>query len=375
MHKNVEVIGITLDNTTGVITSTDKIYNQNHLPVSVMINGEQFSKTRLSQWWVGRSIPASRMGIKDILLSLDIATPLNLVDKAFGLSLSDQYWIKPKNSSLLWKNINFFDNDFSEDVGNLLFGEGDTKNISLVSPDNTSDGWLKKKWKIIDNKRYLIKSGSSITQQEPYNEVIASIICKRLKIDHIPYKLIFHNEYPYSMCENFVTRDTELVSGYAIYNSYQKPNHISPYQHYIECARKLGVPDLEDSLNKMLVLDYIICNQDRHLNNFGVLRNANTLEYIAPAPVFDSGTSLWYNIPIALSKKSKALSKPFKSTHDEQIKLVTSFDFFNKTALDGVEEDIRNLTKNSIFIDEVRTNFICEGISSRIKECFNQKTK
>ena len=37
-----------------------------------------------------------------------------------GLSLSDQYWMKPAESNLEWKDINFFENSFSDDVGNIL---------------------------------------------------------------------------------------------------------------------------------------------------------------------------------------------------------------------------------------------------------------
>lgn len=52
----------------------------------------------------------------------------------------------------------FFENTFSDDVGNILFDQTASGNpVSLMSPDNTSDGWLKKKWKIIDDKRCLIK--------------------------------------------------------------------------------------------------------------------------------------------------------------------------------------------------------------------------
>ena len=45
----------------------------------------------------------------------------------------------------------------------------------------------------------------------------------------------------------------------------------------------------------MLVLDYIIANTDRHWNNFGVIRNADTRCYIDIAPIYDSGTSMWVN--------------------------------------------------------------------------------
>jgi len=45
----------------------------------------------------------------------------------------------------------------------------------------------------------------------------------------------------------------------------------------------------------MLVLDYLIANEDRHWGNFGAVRNAETLDWIGLAPVFDCGNSLWYN--------------------------------------------------------------------------------
>lgn len=32
-------------------------------------------------------------------------------------------------------------------------------------------------------------------------------------------------------------------------------------------------------------------NKDRHFNNFGVLRNTETLEWLGMAPIYDSGSS------------------------------------------------------------------------------------
>ena len=114
----------------------------------------------LNKWWTDRSIPASRSGVRDALEILRVSTPKLLLAKCYGLSLSDQYWVKPINSDLEWELVNFFDNDFSEDVGDILFGKAkDSENISLNSPDNTSDGCLKKRWKIINQKRCLLKAG------------------------------------------------------------------------------------------------------------------------------------------------------------------------------------------------------------------------
>ena len=367
MHKEVPVIGLTIDE-MGYIKSLETAYNTSHIPVGIAVRKNVVDRAELNKWWMSRAIPASRMGIRDVLETLDIVTTAELLSKAYGLSLSDGYWIKPKNSDLEWSKINFFDNDFSEDMGNILFGEAKkSNNISLLSPDNTSDGWLKKKWKIIDGKRYLIKSGSGTTQQEPYNEVIATIICRRLGINHIPYTLTMINDYPYSACENFITKDTEFVSAYDLMKSEKKENHISTYRHYINVATENGIDDIEERVNEMLVLDYIVGNEDRHQGNFGIIRNSETLEYIGSAPIFDTGNSLWFDKPIPMIKSNgKIKARPFKSNHEEQIKLVTSFDCFDIDKLNGLEDDILKVFNDSVFIDEKRADVICKSLRERI---------
>lgn len=368
MHKNVPVVEIELDEQTSSISSIGVLYEEKHVPIGIPINKNGINRAALNEWWKSRAIPASRDGIKEALKQLNLTTTYQLLDKSLGLSLSDQYWICPKGANVTWSDVNFFENAFSEDVGNALFGEIlNTETISFMSPDNTSDGWLKKKWKIIDGKRCLIKAGSGATQQEPYNEVFASKICERLGIDHIPYSLTIQEEYPYSVCENFITSETELISAWYIMQTRKKENHVSVYQHYVNCCKELGIPGIEDSLNKMIVLDYLIVNEDRHQNNFGVVRHAESLEWIGAAPIFDSGTSLWHSKPLALiDAKGKAVCKPFKNSHDEQIKLVTSFDWLDLSLLEDIEDEFREIVKESIFIDEKRTDAICFAFRKRI---------
>ncbi len=55
-------------------------------------------------------------------------------------------------------------------------------------------------------------------------------------------------------------------------------------------ADELNIPDFVDSINKMIVLDFIIANEDRHFNNFGAIRDAETLKFISFSPIFDSGS-------------------------------------------------------------------------------------
>lgn len=113
----------------------------------------------------------------------------------------------------------------------------------------------------------------------------------------------------------------------------------------------------------MIVVDYIIANEDRHFNNFGLLRNAETLEWIGAAPVFDSGTSLWFNRSEDQIKNAEIKCKPFKKHHSEQIKLVSDISRFDFSKLDGVENDIREVLKDQ---KPERVDLISESVRNRI---------
>lgn len=368
MHKNIPVADMELDDATCAISAVGHVYSESHVPVGIPVKKSVINRAALNEWWKGRAIPASRAGIRNALEELNLSTTQKLLEKCIGLSLSDQYWICPVGSGIEWPQVNFFEHSFSDDVGNILFGQGALNDhMSLMSPDNTSDGWLKKKWKIIDGKRCLIKGGSGATQQEPYNEVLASSIMKRLDIPHVEYTLLIEEDYPYSVCEDFITPDTNLISAWRLMQTVKKPNHVSVYQHYLDCCKTFGIPGIKESLDWMMVLDYLIVNEDRHQNNFGVVRNAETLEYIGAAPIFDSGTSLWFDKPtMMIGARAKVGCKPFKTDHEEQIKLVSSFDWLDLNALYGIDEELRELVRGSMFIDEKRCDALCRALKSRV---------
>jgi hypothetical protein len=111
----------------------------------------------------------------------------------------------------------------------------------------------------------------------------------------------------------------------------------------------------------MLTLDYIIANEDRHYGNFGFIRDANTLEWKGLSPIFDSGTSLWYNANIG----KEVESKPFRKSHDEQIKLVTELSWYNYGALDGIKDECANILSQYNIIDAERCKKIAATVAER----------
>ena len=364
MHKNIPVADMLIDDVTAHIAKLLDTQDIRHLPPGINIFKSGIDRKGLNDWWSGRSIPASRDGINDALQNLGMSSPRPLLEKCYGLSLSDQYWICPKGSGLRWEDVNFFQNDFSKDMGEILFGHepDDLDRVNLMSPDNTSDGWLRKKWIIADGKRFLMKGGSGVYQQEPFNEAIACAVMRRLNISHVKYTLMFDGVKPYSLCENFVTPDTELIPAWRVLQTRKQPNNRRPLDHFFDCCDALDAHGVKAALGKMLTADYIIANEDRHWNNFGLLRNADTLEWFSLAPVYDSGTSLWHNTPHVASDMG---CKPFRKSHTEQIKLVDDLSWFDLPALDGLDSEIIEILSPSDRVDENRRNRIASAVMDR----------
>ena len=195
--------------------------------------------------------------------------------------MSDQYWVKPADSNIEYKDINFFEHDFKDsEFTNATFSSGvdSSTKISLISPNNTTDGRLKKTWIIENNKRYLLKGGYKNEVMQPFNEVLASMICERLGFNHIKYTIEVINEKVVSKCECFINTDTELIPAHQILYEIQKKENV--YEEYIKILENKGINNVREKLENMFILDYLILNEDRHLNNFGIIRNVNNLNWI-----------------------------------------------------------------------------------------------
>ena len=366
MHKDTEVAALSISEDDGTIQNVKKVFSLQHMPIGTVRSGALDGKA-FKNWWRGRSIPASRNGIKDVLEALDVEHSMLLIEKSMGLSLSDQYWIRPDGSDVAWQDVNYFDNAFSEDIGDMLFGMGRVSDdLNLSSPDNTSDGVLKKRWKIINDERYLIKGGSGQVMQEPFNEVIASIILDSQGIDHVPYEMLWIDGLPYSACKNFITRDTELVTAYHFCNQVPRRNDESLYSHFCRLSEEVGL-DATPFLDRMLAMDYLMVNDDRHMGNFGLVRDAESLEYLGFAPIYDTGTSLGCKaITHRFEESIPSECRPFKRTFDEQIELVSDFDWFDIGALESSMDDIEGILDENDFIGSERKGKITALLMDRM---------
>lgn len=319
MHKNTEVASFDIDEDTGNILSKIDVISEEALPLPVQFSkGNEFAMVDAMKGWVAyRSVPSSRSNFKHFLEENGVSTPSAMAYKSLGLNLSDQYWYRPQKSELEWNDINLFDNNFLKQD----FKVNTTVNGSFVSPDSNSNGELPKFWCVEDGKRILYKQGDGAYLQQPYNELFASKLLHKLNISHVSYGLSVIKNTAYSTCETFITKDTEYIPAWDVLNAIKKSNSDNAYQHFFKCVERLNIPVKKQDIDNMLAFDYLINNSDRHYGNFGFIRDANTMNFIGMAPIFDNGNSLWYqynDMDITLLNNT---SKPFREKHDKQIKL------------------------------------------------------
>lgn len=281
MNKNHPVVSFRYDRDIHAVVKIVDVHDLRYAPVALADSKGIVTRRALNDWWRRRAIPASRHQIQQLLDSLNLNSTLELAEENFGLSLSDRYWINDSKNPLKWEDVNFFDNDFTDDLGMLTLGQKSSGNPNLMSPNSTLGGDLNKKWKIVNGRRILVKGGTGSTRQEVLNEVVATALYNRLlsRNDYVPYFLFEENGRIYSACENMLGQDEELVTAYDVLSTRKKPDSISDYDFLVDTYKSLGLKNVEEGLAKMFTCDYILANQDRHWRNFGVIRNVETLEF------------------------------------------------------------------------------------------------
>ncbi len=350
MNKNVEVLVAEYNETSKFFDRIYEVKNIEYAPYILKsfyseddINDTPF-RTNLSEWFKGRGIPSWRDNLDLLLHRLNIIAPYELLDKAFGLSLSDQYWLKPYGSNVFYDAINFFDHDFdyAEFMEASLSTNSKTimKKTSLKTPNNTTDGMLRKAWIIEDGTRYLLKGGYKNEILQPFNEVLASEICERLGFCHVKYTLDTYKDMVVSKCPCFITKDAEFVTCYQIRNDMKRHDNAEDYEEYIMKLEEHGIKNAREKVEDMYILDFLIMNEDRHLNNFGIIKDVNTLEWLDVAPIFDNGQSL--NIDYYDEEELHILGNGRlfyeEKNFDEIIKIVKNLRRIDISKLDGIVE-------------------------------------
>lgn len=341
----------------------DEVYTPELLPLHVLYTEDDPDEI-FDRWFWHRCIPAARDGLNGFLEHTQCSNAHELAVKDRVLSLTDHYWLKKEGEHVKWKDVNFRDNGYSEEIGNIIFGTENKPITEYRSPDLTTNGWLKKAWRRIDGEDFMYKMGSFPYFQEPINEVFCSELAKKFcHLDFVEYELRRVNGKLCSVCKNFVGENMEFVPAFSIYQTEERPSYIAPYDFLIQKCRDFGIRHVKEQLNQMVSFDYLISNTDRHMGNFGFMRNIDTLEFSGMAPLFDNGTSLW-DIDVKNASYKNMKEEPFMNWQEEQIKMLKNFDALNINAVKDMSERLFELLSDS-GMDLCKVDEVCKKYDER----------
>lgn len=202
-------------------------------------------------------------------------------------------------------------------------------NLGELRITSTTKGMLYKCIGNVDEKKVFIKTGSKVKNKfsvlEPISEVIASEIIEKFNIEcakNTLSEMILPNlegKVTVSVSVDFLGEGEFLMSIRSLLGNMSRDNL---YEKVITI-----IPNCKLDLDKMIVMDFLLNNIDRHLRNFSVVsKGGDILKF---SPLYDHGLSLYSDIQdFELMQDDKETwemideCKPFADSHYKQLELI-----------------------------------------------------
>lgn len=258
-------------------------------------------------WLNDRTIPLDREQAKERYTSGKSAIAWMFANHS--TSLDDCYWTKELDENTRWEDIKLYN---SESIDVLQLEKICDKERKYSGINSTLGGSLEKYW--FQEKKADTMELRLCKRVDPQNdilcirEILANIICEAMGYTkYIKYDYVFNrdNEIVGCHCAAFTTEAMELVTAYDLLEEYNCTQNDDVYEKIVELAEAYGLPanETRTHLDFQMLLDYLITNRDRHQNNIGFLRDSDSLQFIAVAPIYDSGSSatMEYEKPLSAS--------------------------------------------------------------------------
>ncbi len=364
MHKDIPVALLDITD-EGVLGN----YRKNMAEIEHFPLGGRMNDMKFHDWWKDRAIPKTRNGAKSALERLGYASTNSALVDNLALSLSDCYWIKPIEEDLTWADVNLFTNEFVDTFGELTINKDKVIDIRKETKFKcaASQGELQKKWCIDKSgKRYMIKGNYGQSYQQSLNEIFASELHK---------KQGFSNYTEYSLAKlkvegdidgigclsyDFCSENIECISAWELLQTVKIKQNESYYYPLKKVCMSLGMSDddFTEFMDYEIMTDYLLSNTDRHMNNISIIRNPDTLELIGFAPIYDSGNSMFYNVPYQQMSTIKLSDIKTHSFVERESKLLSYVQNRQAVDIDKAEMDFviyeKDMIERSIRIPKLK---------------------
>lgn len=297
MHKDITCAILMIDDEDGSITA----YKDLKTGYSPFLGNCDVKL--IKKWWQSRAVPASRNAIQEILKRHNFINAEIYLAKNMAFSMTDTYWLKP------------------------LDYNGTYHNASSYDPNASLGGQMEKYWDLSANTPILVKESYKYFGQQSINEAFATLLHDKQKtsIPYVKYQIVKTEDNGVQCrCDAFTSDFVELVPAFEVLEGAKTNNEKSLYDNYIRICADLGIPKntMQEYMDYQTLTDFIISNTDEHLMNFGILRNADTFEYIGPAPIYDSGNSMFYAEPAKALSRPELLARKITGFYESEEKLL-----------------------------------------------------
>ncbi|MCX4316509.1 MAG: hypothetical protein OSJ52_07710 [Lachnospiraceae bacterium] len=238
----------------------------------------------IDRYLAGKVLPLSRANAKKLYSLLSASQSQTVENKAkislmcHAVTLQDNYWVKAKTDTAAWAQISVRDNPLNEIVTQVaLHGTSLSLQGSLTSPEFTTRGAYAKAWRREEGELYLYKAGH-VDPTEAVIEAEVSHILDFCNVPHLHYELAELEGTRYCKCKCMASEERSVLHAeeFFIYC-----NH-----NGLDFEREVLKLDAENYY-KMWIVDYLISNPDRHLENWGFYYDPTTTDILGFHPLYD----------------------------------------------------------------------------------------
>lgn len=168
---------------------------------------------------------------------------------------------------------------------------------SLSRSSTGTAGSFLKSYEETNGKKYYYKMSNydsvrGVIGHESVNEIVAQNIADALQIEHLNYELVYCTvKVADKMLQTWVTRSEDFKNpgeSKMTFETYYEILRLDGEDKF-QFIERMG---LKEYFNNLFLLDYIICNRDRHGANIEVLQTGDTYRL---APLFDNGLSFLFS--------------------------------------------------------------------------------
>ncbi len=234
-------------------------------------------------WLETRAIDGHRANSRLLkkALRLEEKDDVSVVVFANGATVTDSYWIRDVGSVLTYEDVRFSDDYFSNLAlkGSYTSFDRAANSKRSKTPELTNIGSFEKCWKLRDGKWWMYKKAS---RSEMFSELFICELGTALGMNMAIYErgegCVKTLDFTESAAVNF-----EPASAFMGDNE--------DYSDAASALEKL-CPEAVGDYVKLVFMDTICANPDRHTNNFGLLRDVKTGRLLGLAPNYDNNMAL-----------------------------------------------------------------------------------